>query len=409
MSRSDSEQPGRPRLFPEFGPLPEGQWTQGIVPSQGIRQFVSDGRIMSSPPVMEDQIQPASLDLRLGPIAYRVRASFLPGPSVPVTQKVESLEMARLDLRGGAVLERGCVYIIPLLEMLDLPRDVYGSANPRSSTGRLDLFTRLICDHGTEFEVVPGGYRGRLYAEVSPRTFSVRVTEGARLNQLRLVRGKVPSADRMLVALSREEVIVYSDKGAPVRPKIDRGLRLSIDLAGDGNGGIVGYRARANAPVIDVGLAGYYELSEFWETITRSAAGRLILSPGEFYILASKERVSVPPVYAAELVAYDPAMGEFRVHYAGFFDPGFGYETQPQMGTRAVLEVRAHEVPFLIEDGQLAGRLVYMRLLERPDKMYGSGIGSAYQRQGLSVSRHFKPEPELNLAGDLRTKGPETS
>jgi dCTP deaminase len=387
-------------LFPELAGSPRPQRAHGILASQGIRSFISDGYLVSQIAVTEEQIQPASLDLRLGPIAFRVQASFLPGPNESVMQKVKNLEMAQLDLREGAVLERGCVYIVPLLEELHLPRDVYGKANPRSSTGRLDLFTRLICDRGTEFEMVPGGYSGPLYAEVAPRTFSVRVRQGTRLNQLRFVRGKAQSADRVLTALAREEVIVYNEEGAPARPRIDRGLKLSIDLAGDGSDGLVAYRARPHTPVIDLGRTAHYELSEFWEPIRRVSGGWIILNPGEFYILASKERVSVPPDYAAELVAYDPAMGEFRVHYAGFFDPGFGYDIQQQMGTRAVLEVRAHEVPFLVEDGQVAGRLVYMELMERPDKTYGSGIGSAYQWQGLSVSRHFRmDERESTIAG----------
>ena len=376
-------------LFPELArTLPESLEARdrGVFPSQRIQEFIASGRIAAAAPVDAKQIQPASLDLRLGPVAHRVRASFLPGKSASVEEKIRDLGMAEMDLRAGAVFEKRCVYIVPLLEEWFLPEDVSGKANPKSTTGRLDIFTRLITDYGTEFERVPAGYRGRLYAEVVPRTFSIRVREGMSLNQVRFIRGKPPTLEEesTLQELHGEQPLAFTSDDSPAEsPRL-----ISIDLLGASGADVVGYRAKNHAPLIDLARVNHYDPGEFWEPI--QSLRRIILNPDDFYILVSKEKVSVPPHLAAEMVAYDPSIGEFRIHYAGFFDPGFGYAVEEGRGTTAVLEVRSHEVPFVVEDGQVVGRLIYERLLEAPEKIYGPKIGSSYQSQGLSLSKQFK-------------------
>ncbi len=379
-------------LFPDLEKdLRAFQQDKGVLPSQEVRKLIKAGHISSKTEISDDQVQPASIDLRLGSVAYRVRASFLPGENSTVKRNVEELQMHEIDLSKPAVLEKGCVYIVPLMEELHLPPSLSGRANPKSTTGRLDIFTRLITDYGTEFERVPEGYRGKLYVEVVPRTFSILVREGIKLNQLRFVRGQsCDETDTKLGKLDAKEPLVYSENDVPWQAKISKGLCISIDLQGNEGSDIVGYKTRRHTPLIDLSKIDYYDPLEFWEPIKRSKKKSIILNPDDFYILLSKEKISIPPNYAAEMVAYDPSVGEFRVHYAGFFDPGFGYGSGDITGTRAVLEVRSHEVPFLLEDGQVVGRLIYERLLSVPEKIYGTNIGSSYQCQGLSLSKQFK-------------------
>jgi dCTP deaminase len=376
-------------LFPEI-PTSSEERTTGILPSQAIRELIAKGRIIGNRAITEEQIQPASLDLRLGDIAHRVQASFLPGPGGKVEAKVKDLRMARVDLTSAAVFEKGCVYIVPLVEELDLPRDISGKANPKSTTGRLDVFIRLITDDGVEFERVPPGYKGRLYAEIVSRTFTVAVRAGMRLNQLRFVRGNPVSSDSRIRRLDDEQQLIYMDEESPVKASVDRGLRITVNLEGSSPDEVIAYKARQHAPAIELDRINYYAPEEFWEARLQSANQRVILEPGDFYILASKERVRVPPEFAAEMVPFDPSVGEFRIHYAGFFDPGFGYGASDIKGTRAVLEVRAHEVPFLIEHEQFVGRLTYMPLLAKPEKIYGLQIGSSYQQQALTLSKQFR-------------------
>jgi dCTP deaminase len=366
--------------------------TTGILPSQDISNLIERGHVMATPAINPEHIQPASLDLRLGDVAHRVRASFLPGPNNTVEAKIKELRMARVDLTGAPVFEKDCVYIIPLVEELNLPDNISGKANPKSTTGRLDIFTRLITDYGTEFDRVAPGYKGKLYAEVVSRTFTVALRAGMRLSQLRFVQGNPVSGDRTIKELNQDEPLVYMDDDNPGKPRLHRGLRVTVNLEGAEPGEIIAYRAKRYAPVIDLDRINFYSTDEFWETRYQSASKNLILEPGDFYILASRERVRVPADYAAEMVPFDPSDGEFRVHYAGFFDPGFGYGSSDIKGTRAVLEVRAHEVPFLIEHEQLVGRLNYMPLLRRPDKIYGTNIGSSYQHQALTLSKQFRRE-----------------
>ncbi|MEQ8332395.1 2'-deoxycytidine 5'-triphosphate deaminase [Nisaea sp.] len=368
--------------------------TTGILPSQTIREMIRGGQIASDMPVIDGQIQPSSIDLRLGAEAYRVRASFLPGRSATVAERLETLAMHRIDLRDGAVLEKGCVYIVRLQESVSLPPKVSGTANPKSSTGRLDIFTRLITDHGTEFETVREGYNGPLYAEISPRTFSVLARTGSRLNQLRFRRGTPVASDAAMRRLQDSVVLVHGQEA-----DIKEGVAVSVDLTGEPKTGLIGYKAKQHTGLIDIDKPNGYDVLDFWEPLFRqpNRPGELILDPDEFYILASKEYLSVPLDHAAEMRAYDTKVGEFRVHYAGFFDPGFGMSEAGGEATRGVLEVRSHDVPFVITDGQVVCRLVYEPLTEIPDKVYGAGgIGSNYQGQGLKLGKHFRSQPIAN-------------
>jgi dCTP deaminase len=356
----------------------------GILPDGALHALITAGAIRAKAPFAEGQVQPASLDLRLGAKAYRIRASFLAGARLSVASKLPELAMHEMDLSAGAVLETGCVYLVPLMEELALPKGISGIANPKSSTGRLDVFTRLIADGSEAFDRLEAGYRGQLYAEISPRSFSVLVRAGSRLNQLRLRAGASLLDDSALARLQVEEGLVA---GAA---DIENGIALRADLAGEDAGGLVGYRAKRHAGLVDVDQVGVYDPTEFWDPLFTRPGKGLVLDPNEFYILASKEAVHVPPGHAAEMVPFNPLVGEFRVHYAGFFDPGFGHAGADGAGARAVLEVRSHEVPFILEDGQIVGRLVYERLAGTPSRLYGQGIGSSYQRQGLKLSKHFR-------------------
>jgi dCTP deaminase len=378
-------------LFPELErDLQSLSFTTGILPSQRISELIAHGRISTSTPIEDDQIQPSSLDLRLGPVGYRMQASFLPGPKATVESRIKDLAMTKIDLTRPTVFEKGCVYLVPLMEQLNLTAELSAKANPKSTTGRLDIFTRLICDGGTEFERVPDGYKGTLYAEVVPRTFTIIVQAGVKLNQLRFVRGCPPPSDTTLQELDEQETLVYGAGDLPAEAQINRGLMVSLNLQGDPEHRLIGYRARQNTPAIDLLQKDHYDPEDFWDPMYEPRSRQIILNPDDFYILLSKEKVRIPPAYAAEMVAYDPSMGEFRIHYAGFFDPGFGYGASDVKGSHAVLEVRSHEVPFLIEDGQIVGRLIYERLLAHSDKIYGMGIGSSYQGQGLALSKQFK-------------------
>ena len=377
-------------LFPELEREIQHFHSTGIVPYQELNELIQRGVIRASKPITEIQLQPSSLDLRLGPVGYQVRASFLPTETSTVASRLEQLKVAELDLTKPTVLEQGKVYIIPLMEELALPQGMLGKTNPKSTIGRLDAFTRLLTDYAGEFERVPRGYRGKLYVEVAPRAFSVIVHEGSRMNQLRIMRGNPPPSDTALNALNQAETLVYLRDDEPGQAVISRGLWISVNLLPTDESGIVGYRARRGVPPVDLDLVGAYDPDEFWEPVVRPERGEIILEPGDFYILASVERIRVPPHFAAEMVGYDPSVGEFRLHYAGFFDPGFGYGEDDVKGTRAVLEVRSHEVPFLMRHGQRVGRLIYERLTAVPEKIYGVSIGSSYQRQELALSKQFR-------------------
>jgi dCTP deaminase len=363
-------------------------YSTGVLPSHELEHLIrSTKEIEALEPIEDSQIQPASLDLRLGAVAYRVRASFLPGKNATVAQRLSELAMHEMDLSRGGVLERGCVYIVPLLEGLRLRHRTSALGNPKSSTGRLDVFTRLITDYGTEFDRVREQYNGPLYAEVSPRTFSVLVRKGSRLSQVRIRRGNPPSTDEDMRRLQMQHNVVGSEIS---EEDIRNGVPVAVDVKGEVTGGLIGYKAKSHTGLIDIDRSRHYDLTDFWDPIHAPRSGGLILDPAEFYILASRDPVRVPPTHAAEMIAYDTLVGEFRVHYAGFFDPGFGHPDAGGEGSRAVLEVRSYEVPFVIEHGQIVGRLMYERLTSAPKQLYGAGLASSYQRQGIALSKHFK-------------------
>ena len=362
----------------------------GILPESQLVAAFDKKQISAAEPLLDGQIQPASLDLRLGARAWRIQASFLPGRGQTVMDKIDKFSMYELDLTQGAVLETGCVYIVELLESLALPETLSATANPKSSTGRLDVFTRLITDGAVEFEAVAAGYNGPLYAEISPRTFSVMVRKGSRLSQLRLRRGMQILDDAGHADLQERHQLVRFDDETIV--SINDGIGLSVNLVPQEKTGLVGWRARKHAGLIDVDKPATQPAARFWEAVTEADLfkGGLVLNPDEFYILASQEFVIVPADYAAEMRAYDTRVGEFRAHYAGFFDPGFGMAEIGATPTRAVLEVRSHDVPFLIEQGQTVCRLVYEPMSARPNQLYGAaGSGSNYQSQGLKLAKHF--------------------
>ncbi len=356
--------------------------TSGVLPAQTLRRLIAEDALSADPAIRDDQIQPASLDLRLGPVAYRVRASFLTGHGRRVQDRLQEFTMHKVNLAEGAVLEKNCVYVIPLAEHLALPPGITAVANAKSSSGRLDLLTRTITDGGTEFDRIPEGYTGPLYAEVCPRSFSVLVREGQRLNQIRFRQGQAVLSDAELTALHAADPLVSGEA------VISEGLGFSVDLK-PAKGTLVGYRAKPHTGVVDLDRIGHYPAADFWEEL-HSSDGRIILDPGAFYILVSREAVTIPPDYAAEMAPYLAMVGEFRVHYAGFFDPGFGHSAAGGAGSRGVLEVRCHEAPFVLEHGQIVGRLVYERMSERPETLYGAGIASNYQGQGLKLAKQFR-------------------
>ena len=371
----------------------------GVLPDHELRAAVRDGWIRAERPIADDQYQPASLDLRLGPSAYQLRASFLPFWQA-VQSRLEERDLSdsdlvidRLSLDSGATLQRGSVYLVPLLESLHLPPHVRGRSNPKSTTGRLDIFTRVITDETPRFDEIRPGYQGLLYLEVSPQSFPVRVHAGVSLNQLRLLSGRTDIADGELARIYHETPLLYDDDARPIpleRVAFNDGLCMGVDLSGRLTGGNIGYRAQPNPPAVDWSRVAHYDPVEFWEPIKRPARDAYILEANRFYILVSKERIRVPPEFAAEMVVYDAGAGEIRTHYAGFFDPGFGFGDGSVLGTKVVMEVRAREVPFLVYDGQTSFKVGFERLRSRPERVYGVGLGSAYQHQTLTLSKHFR-------------------
>ena len=379
----------------------------GILPYQELKDLSASGAIYADPPIEDRQFQPASLDLRLGKKAYRLLSSFLPespdtfGNQTNWVDAFQSdLVMYDMDISNGAILEKGHVYLVPLLERLHLPKGIRGRTNPKSSTGRLDIFTRVITNLNVGFDEIRPGYEGPLYLEIVPRSFTIRVKTGLALNQLRLMAGRPTASDTELRTIHRKSPLLYhngepdvpNQRLAPKDIRVNQGLFLGVDLHGSPDKGqsIIGYRAKKNSHVIDLSKIGHYSALDFWEPITRHGNASLLLEPEEFYILASKERIQVPGGYAAEMVAYEAACGELRTHYAGFFDPGFGVVSGKRKGTQVVLEVRPHDVPFLIHDGQTFFKVVYEKMFSQPTQLYGSSLGSSYYQQGLTLSKHFK-------------------
>ncbi len=366
----------------------------GYLPIQMLELAYHQGVIHAETSLVESQFQPGSLDLRLGKKAYRIQSSFLPETGT-VESKLKDLIMYEVDLRDGGILERGAMYLVPLMEELELPRDLYGRTNPKSSIGRLDMFTRVITDYGHRFDEIAPGYKGKLFLEVIARSFPVRVREGLTLNQLRLIRKNPDISDKSLKIQYRKQPILFNSSGNPLPLEdviVDDGLYIGIDLSSKGKEPIA-FKAKSNSAVIDLSKIHHYDVFEFWEPIYKQANKRLILEPESFYIMMSKEKICIWPNLLAEMVAYEPNSGELRTHYAGFFDPGFGWhggKSLKNQGTRAVMEVRPHDVPFLVEDGQTFCRLKFEKVIEKPRKIYGKDIKSNYHSQKLTLSKFFK-------------------
>lgn len=367
----------------------------GYLAAQSIELACHQGWIHSMAAFLTWQFQPVSLDLRLGERAYRIQSSFLP-ENETVESKLKSLQLYEIDLRDGGILEKGAIYLIPLLEELELPSSIYGRTNPKSSTGRLDMFTRVIIDHGHRFDEIPAGYKGKMYLEIIPRSFPVRVREGLSLNQLRLAQGHPEFSDPSFKTHYRKTPILFNGKGKPIpigETKIDGGLFVSVDLLGKSKNSIIAYKAKTNSSVIDLSKTNHYKADDFWEPIRTQQKNRLILEPESFYIMMSKEKICIWPHLLAEMIAYEPNSGELRTHYAGFFDPGFGWhggQALKGQGTRAVMEVRPHDVPFMVEDGQTFCRLKFEKLIEKPVRVYGKKLQSHYHSQELALSKYFK-------------------
>ncbi len=365
----------------------------GILPTRWLQEAAKDDVIFTEQyKIPEANFQPASLDLRLGDRAHRLRCSFLPDAS-RVRDKLPDLSMETIDLRDGAILERNRPYLVPLIEQLRLPPGIRAKTNPKSSTGRLDIFTRVITDRSHKFDEIDEGYDGPLFLEVVSRSFTIKVKTSLALNQLRLIKGNADCASGELLGLHNQKPVLLSEVGQlgyHNAPTEDNRVALSANLGGDRES--VGYRAKKNSSLLDLSREYHYDPGDYWEPVYAERPRRLVLEPEEFYLLTSAESVRVPPRYAAEMTAYDPSSGELRTHYAGFFDPGFGWGQHGNLGgVRPVMEVRAHDVPFMIEHGQKVCTLTFEKMLESPEKLYGPEIGSSYQGQGLILSKHFLP------------------
>jgi dCTP deaminase len=370
---------------------------RGVLPAQMISEAIKSRWIYSEcGEIPDESIQPASLDLRLGDVAYRLRCSFLPD-NEPVEEKLKRYQMGKIDLAGeGGILEQNRPYLVPLEERLELPDGVRAKANPKSSTGRLDVFTRVITDNSFMFDEIPNGYRGRLYLEIVPRTFTIQVKPGLALNQLRLMVGQSSLTDSEIGELHAETPLLFRN-GARLgshEVAISNGLFLGLNLGRPKGGETVGFRAKENSSLIDLSKTNHYSTHAFWEEVESEPGARIVLHPEKFYLLLSQDSVRIPPEYAAEMTAYDPTSGELRTHYAGFFDPGFGHDPDVQAfkGSKAALEVRAHDVPFAVEHGQNICKLSFERMLEPPERLYGQTLASNYQGQEIALSKHFKRE-----------------
>ena len=382
---------------------------KGVLPDVLLREAIRLGWVSSEEEIPSTNVQPASIDLRLGGVAYRLRSSFLPGKR-PVLQSLNEHQIGpEILLSNGAVLEKNRPYLIPLKERMDLPEGVRARANPKSSTGRLDVFTRVLVDGSPGFDEIPERYRGPMYLEVVSRSFTIQVEEDLLLNQVRLINGSGLVADEELRRMHARTPLLYhySLDGRPPLPAdnitFSNGLFLTVDLSGDAEK-IVGYRAKENSRLLDLSQVGQHLIKDFWEPVDSDQHNRLILEPEKFYLLVSLEGVAVPPEYAGEMTAYDPTSGELRTHYAGYFDPGFGFSDMDGVyGSRAVLEVRAHDVPFALEHGQRIAKLAFEPMVTPPAKLYGPEIGSSYQNQRLKISKVFQePLPKTTHQTSFR-------
>jgi dCTP deaminase len=399
------------RIDPEAGAIASSaQETRagrlGVLPAQSLREAVQREWVTAGEwRIPAQSIQPASIDLRLGERAWALRCSFLPDSRSSVEEKIEDLAFDTIDLRDGATLERDRPYLVPLIEELHLPPSLRAKANPKSSTGRMDVFTRVITDHNHRFDEIGSGYEGKLYLEVVPRSFAIRVKTGLALNQVRLLSGEARLSDDDLLRVHEEFPLLYLDSH-PLRGSelsLAGGLFLSLDITGHTES-IVGYRAKRNSLPVDLTRTGGLKWQDYWDPVHPESGGKIVLEPEVFYLLLSAEGVSIPPPYAAEMLAYDPTAGELRTHYAGFFDPGFGYSRHREAhGSRAALEVRARDVPFMVEHRQPVCKLAFERMAAEPDVLYGKDLGSNYQGQVTMLSKHFAAQTagiaEVGLGG----------
>jgi dCTP deaminase len=381
-----------------------------VLPSQAIRDAISDEWITAGVfRIPRELVQPASLDLRLGPTAWALRCSFLPDAGSTVEEKRAGISYDEIDLRDGATLERDRPYLIPLIEQLRLPPDVRAKTNPKSSTGRLDVFTRVMTDRNHRFDEITAGYQGKLYLEVVPRSFAIRVKAGISLNQLRLLRGNAQLSDDEVRGVHEEHPLLYQDhaavRGADLQLAGGLFLSLKIDAL---PGSIVGYKAKPNTFPVDLTSTTALKTEDYWEPVRPENNKQIVLQPDVFYLLISAEGVSIPPDFAAEMLAYDPTAGELRTHYAGFFDPGFGYSTgaKKRYGSRAALEVRARDVPFMVEHLQPVCKLAFERMETTPDVLYGQDLGSNYQGQETMLSKYFADQTAGGGQMPLGSTGP---
>ena len=346
----------------------------------------------------DDQIQMASIDLSLKGPVYGMRASGLPRRGETVRSRIDASAKTgyTFNLTGeDKLLSRRQTYIIPLNEGLKLPPGFAARFSPKSSTGRVDVLARILADGIPHFDSVPAeGYRGPLYLEVTPLSCDILLRSGQSLMQMRLRQGDSLVSANDLVTLQAEKGIVWGKDGKPIAPEklslAEHGLYMHVDLDRD----IVGFMARD--PILaelSFAKSDFYDPYDFWEPITRPKGGSIVLNPGRFYLLATKERVKVPSNICGDIAAYDASTGEFRTHYAGFFDPGFGGSKPEERGTVGVMEVRGREIPFELQDNQPVCRMDFQWLDEVPNRLYGAG--NNYTGEQPSLGKFFRNRQEI--------------
>ncbi len=327
----------------------------------------------------QNQIQPASLDLSLSEECYEIKHSFL-SHKTTVRRKLKDLIIKKINLNKEFIFKKDKTYIVKLNESLNLKNNIFGHCNPKSSTGRLDIFCRTIVDFAEEYEKIPNNYQGEIFLEITSRSFDVAFKKGNCLNQLRLIMGnQYYLSDEQLKKIKTKLKITNFKKNTL---KINNGVKISVDLS---NSKTIAYVAKNNTPVLKFSKIKSHKINDFWKAI-KNIDNSLLIEKNKFYILKSKEKVIIPDNLAGEMIPYDTGIGDFRAHYAGFFDPGFGMPN----GTYAVLEVKTNEIPFLLEDGQTIARIKYEKLNKNSNIVYGKDIKSNYQNQGLKLSKHFK-------------------
>ncbi|MBI29421.1 MAG: 2'-deoxycytidine 5'-triphosphate deaminase [Pelagibacteraceae bacterium] len=357
----------------------------GALAYQNYKFLIENNIINSNNRIPDESIQPASIDLRLGNFAYRVSSSFLT-INKTVEDRIKNFIIDKIDISQGHLFKKNQIYIVEVQESLNLDSKLSGKCNPKSSTGRLDILSRVISDYSSEYEVIKPGYKGKIYLEITSKTFNIVFTEGDKLSQLRLRKNNIVTTnDRELIGLHKLSPLLYNKNHKAIKPLINNGLKITAAVFNDDEP--IAYKAKKDSPEIFFNKLRFHNKKDYWVSINKTKKNSLIIEPNEFYILKSKEKIKISRNLAAEMIPYDSEIGEFRAHYAGFFDPGFGNEMK---GSHAVLEIKTYEVPFAVEDGQIIARLIFEKLAEEPTKIYGEGIKSNYQNQGLALSKHFR-------------------